>query len=81
MLLESPTSLNIPGGLSCNTMIKDKILIGLNELRNRGEIKNPLIYEAQLYTLVIVIKFFCESTLKKHLISNVLSEIMMVIKV
>lgn len=50
MLLESPTSLNIPGGLSCETMIKEKVLEGLKSKAKEGTIKNSIITESFMYT-------------------------------
>lgn len=50
MLLESPTSLNIPGGLSSNTLIKNKILEGLIEMATAGEIANQMLKESVNYT-------------------------------
>nr|ACZ81407.1 RNA polymerase [Moussa virus] len=50
MLLEDPTSLNIPGTLSSNTLIKDQIYIGLANRVADGEIKNRQVRESINYT-------------------------------
>lgn len=50
MLLEDPMTLNIPGGLSSDTMIKNKIYKGLLNHLHRGLIKNSLIKESLVYS-------------------------------
>lgn len=49
-LLENPTCLNIPGGLSSETAIKEKVFLGLTTESSRGNIKNQLINEAIIFT-------------------------------
>ncbi|AJR28336.1 polymerase [Muir Springs virus] len=46
MLLEDPMSLNIPGGLSSDTMIKNKIYEGLINQMTGKKIKNELVVES-----------------------------------
>ncbi|ALO28655.1 polymerase [Lone star tick rhabdovirus] len=50
MLLEDPTTLNIPGGLSSDTVIKNKIFEGLLDRVHDGYIKNTLVKESLIYT-------------------------------
>ncbi|AJR16768.1 RNA polymerase [Zahedan rhabdovirus] len=49
-LLEDPTSLNIPSGLSSNTMIKNKVKEGLLDLARTERLENRLVKESLLYT-------------------------------
>lgn len=51
MLLEDPTALNIPGGLSGSTAIKNKIYDGLLYESYNRNIINPLIKESIIYTV------------------------------
>ncbi|QBQ65046.1 polymerase [Xinjiang tick rhabdovirus] len=50
MLLEDPTSLNIPGGLSSDTMIKNKIFEGLTSKIQEGKITNQMIKESVMFS-------------------------------
>lgn len=49
LLLEDPTSINIPGTLSSETLIKEQIYLGLAGRAKSGKIKNRALHEALLY--------------------------------
>lgn len=50
MLLEDPTSLNIPGTLSSNTLIKEQVFRGLSDRVALGQVDNRLVRESVTYT-------------------------------